>query len=320
MKFLDFFKKHNVAINTTNEKEDVVNMGTDTSENSAKHPMFTLDNIKSLCQISESYKIAEYGRMRTLVDIIKTLNEEHSYTTLEDLMTDFNNVLEQYKQRETIPEETFDLISSIFHENKDYLFKQGIFDIVHLEEIFTDQKKFYDNLAAVFHKRSVFKLVKILQLFNKHKQYKSLDSILIDLHKLKEHRNSLNDLHDFSSDFYFRFIESALRELWKEVTKDGKLDNDLLEDVMFGKHNENVKELGLHKVIKRDYEAHSCYTSVYYPRAFGVMGPIYVKKRDGTIAKSCGYGSGPLSATEDTNTYACHLLSIINVEESSWNS
>ena len=48
MKFLDFFKKRNVAINTTNEKEDVVGVGTDTSENSAKHPMFTPDNIKSL--------------------------------------------------------------------------------------------------------------------------------------------------------------------------------------------------------------------------------------------------------------------------------
>ena len=267
------------------------------------------------CPIPESYKIKEYGRARTLVDIIKTLNEEHHYTTFESLMTDFNKVFEQYKQRETIPEGTFDLIHSIFHENKNYLFKKGKLDIVHLEETVTDQKKFYDNLEIVFHKRSVYKLIKIIQLFNKHKQYKSLDSILIDLNKLKEHRNSLSDFaYSFSADFYSRRIEGVLRELWEKITKEGKLDNDLLEKAMFGQHNKSVKELGLHKVIKRDYEAHSCYTSVYYPRTLDAMGPIYIKESNGTFSKSCGYGSGPLSASEDINDYACYLLSIINIE------
>jgi hypothetical protein len=48
MKFLDFFKRRNAAMSATIKKEEVVNVGTNISQNSTKRPNFTPENINSL--------------------------------------------------------------------------------------------------------------------------------------------------------------------------------------------------------------------------------------------------------------------------------
>lgn len=41
----------------------------------------------------ESYKIRKFGQVKTLADVVKTLNGESHYTSLDELMEDYNHVM-----------------------------------------------------------------------------------------------------------------------------------------------------------------------------------------------------------------------------------
>jgi hypothetical protein len=263
--------------------------------------------ILTIRQIPESYKIKEYGQVRTLADIVKTLNEQHHYTTLEALLNDFHEVLEQYKRRGTIPMETFYLIQSIFLENTNYIFDNGQLNIVHLEELLSDRNYVYDKMESVFQKRSRGKILGIIQYLNEHKKYTLPEQLFHDLAILFNPPGCHNYLND-SFHYPLFFFERGLNNLWEKITKDGQLDNELLEKFMFDEHNEKVKSLGLQNIIKTDYEADGpCHPEVYFPRETGTA-PVYVEKMNQKFIKSCGEGKGPNGIP---NFYEQHLLEII---------
>jgi hypothetical protein len=259
-------------------------------------------------QIPESYKIMKYGQVRTLADIVKVLNEEHHYDNLEKLMTDFREVLEQYRRRGTISAETFDLIQSVFQENKRSLFNKRRLNIARLEKILTDKNNINDKMEEVFYKRSIAKMLRIIQYLNNYQKYTAPEQILKDIQKLF---NSSPSVFNDSFHYPLYFFEHGLRNLWDKITQNGILDNILLEKVMFGQHDEKVEKLGINKVIRIDYEDDGpCHPEVYFPREVGT-GPVYVKG-DRTFIKSCGEGKGPNSIPD---YYERELLEIIRDSE-----
>lgn len=254
--------------------------------------------ILSNSQIKESYKLSEYGQVRTLADIAKALNEEKLYTSLDSLLKDFHHVLEKYKLRGTITVETFQIIHSILHENSNLIFHDGKFDSIRFEEILSKKDYVYDKMENIFQKRSNAKILRIIQYFNEKEQYTSPNQIISDLNRL--HSDDLND----SFHYPLFFFERGLSNLWEKITINGKLDNALLESIMFEQHKEKVKNLGINTVIEMDYEDDGpCHPEVYFPREVGI-GPVYVKQGIRKFIKSCGEGKGP---NRIPNFYEEHL-------------
>jgi hypothetical protein len=266
----------------------------------------------SAYQIPENYKIREYGYARTLVDIIKVLNDKEHYTSPDTLYADFIKVLEQYSQRGTFTAESRMLIHSVIEQHEHELFSEGKLNIVRLKNLFNDKDCVYKNIEKVFHKRSIAKLIKLVRFFNNDRKYTSSQQILDDFDILFNHRDSygrsvLNDpsTRSFGKGApYYAFLKS-LRDLWDKLVRDGQLDNDLLENVFFEQHDEKVRKFGLSSVLETDYKEEDapCPNGVRYPVEGG---PVYLP--DGI--KPCGVGLRRGSRT-DPYFYERRLLNII---------
>ena len=256
--------------------------------------------------VPESYKIQEYGQVRTLADMVKVLNEMYHYTSLDELMEDFEMELKDYRQRGTITIETFQTIQSVFQEHEFSLFEKGKLNIPRLEELLNNQNLIFDKLESVFLKRSVAKILGIIQFLNDNKQYTAPKQILEDLEKLFEYpQDVLGDSYHYP----LLFFKRGLNNLWNKITKNGVLNNDLLENYMFEQHDEKLELFGLVKVIEMDYKSDGpCHPEVYFPREAGT-GPVYVDHGYRKYAKSCGEGKGP---NKDSDDYEHFLLKIIS--------
>ena len=65
---------------------------------------------------------------------------------------------------------------------------------------------------------------------------------------------------------------------WKNVTNNGRLDNDLLEQVAFGRFNNMVNEHGLKGTIRLAYGEVGCHPNLQAPKMHEkgiVWGPVY---------------------------------------------
>ncbi len=252
--------------------------------------------------IPESYKINEYGQIRTLTDIVKTLNEINKYKNLNILMNDFQAVLSQYEERGTISFNSLTLFSEIIKENENILFEKDILNIEHLEKIISNKTVIDNKIEKVFQKRGNTKLLSIIKYLNDKKKYTSSHQVIKDINFLFKQKNVLNDCF-----FYpLYFFEHGLNSLWRELTINGILSNDLLEKIMFTNHLEKINLYGLNKVIQMDYRNDGfCHLDIYFPRKSGI-GPIYVKQENGLFVKSCGNGKSPI------DYYEQNLLELLN--------
>ena len=93
-----------------------------------------------------------------------------------------------------------------------------------------------------------------------------------------------------------QFFVRTIRNLWSEITTDGVLDAGKMRRMMFGNHDESVKQFGLDATIQKGYiEDSPCHPEVFVPKVLGTA-PIYVKDdKTGRYMRSCGEGKGPNS-------------------------
>ena len=96
----------------------------------------------------ESLAREEWVRIRTLVDIVKTLDETMHFSTFEELIAAFNQWSEQYTHGSPIPEATLDRFRKFLWDGKNCLFEKGKFDIERLQEIVSALEKFYDKVPG----------------------------------------------------------------------------------------------------------------------------------------------------------------------------
>ena len=292
----------------------------------------TFINSISEIKIPESIRLKHYGQVRTLADIVKYLNDKHKYSSLNDLIKDFQEVVDSYKGRGTIGVYTYKrflhcltafesklfvtpfggikdfLQSNMFKNNTDMensleMYRRySTLDISVLNEIvdgvyncFWLEKDEDCRFELIYMKRAFAKICRIIQYLNDFRRYTSDDELMDDLRILfGGDLGACNTEHVFDDSYHypFLFFVNGLSELWKDIAPMGTLDNDLLEKFMFEDHAMKVEELGLDFVIERDYEQDYCHKDVYFPKRVGI-GPVYVRIRDGEYVKSCGEGKGP---------------------------
>lgn len=255
-----------------------------------------------------SYKNQEYGQVRTLADIVKVLNDKNHYADFEILMTDFENILKKYIDRGTINEDTYELFLTVLKNNK-YVKEGKRLDINSIFlELHSSRNNFEDRLEDIYYKRSVSKLIRIIEFFNTRRQYQSSEEIIADIYILmNKPYQILNDSYHYPLYFFKRGLEN----IWNEISKDGVLDNDLLDKIMFEQHEEKVNQFGLNQVIKMDFQDDGpCHPEVYFPNKLGTA-PVYVQNNHcgkSSYIKSCGEGKGPNS---DPYYYEKRLFEIV---------
>lgn len=259
-------------------------------------------NIIKKNQVLKISKIEEYGQVRAIADIVKTLNNQNRYDSLSLLLHDLDNIIKKYEKRGTLTFDTLSLIKSILFQNENSLFSNYNFDVNLFGELLENKEYINDEIENIFKLQTNAKLLRIVKILNKKKIYTSSSEIINDLDKiLNSHLFDLN----YHEPIYF--LKQGLLNSWNEIAINGKLDNFLMEKVIFQDHESKVKKLGLGKVIEIDYKQGGCHSNVYSPKKVGTA-PIYVKMENDEYAKSCGQGKGPYG---DPNIFEEQLLRLL---------
>ena len=254
------------------------------------------------------YKIMMYGQCRTFADLIKALNDQNHYHSFEELFPDFSAVIEKYQRRGAVSKDSLEIMEHVLQDNRQTLFEGNCFHLERflelLEATFDDNKKTeFDKIIA---HRQRTKLLILLKTLNDICQYTDVEDLRYHLHSIAMGRwncgdnRYMNDPLSEIGNYPINLFLNGLREQWKNITVDGILDNQLLEQVMFTDHAERLKTMGIDQVIASDFiDDGPCHPEVFYPKNPGTA-PVYVKDTfSRQYIKACGDGKGPRSGHED---------------------
>ena len=273
-------------------------------------------NVNESTKVPKELLTMMYGQVRTLIDVLKELNKQEPIKDSDDAKTRLIEITERnvrygdefafmavrtiwclmgkYEQdgsKVDIEQMEKDILS--FHEGSEYLKEHGI--------------------AQIFYNYSVRKMVKYIQLLNEFRRYSDYETMREDLRSIAFSHCSSNDPQYYYS-FYKRTISQIwliLIENWDNVTKDGRLDNDLLEQVAFGRFDNMVKEHELKETIRLAYGDVGCHPDIQAPlmrREGTVWGPVY--RIDGKqIEKGCAdFRRWPWTSTSFEMRFAHEIL------------
>ena len=235
-----------------------------------------------------------YGQIRTLIDLLKVLNKQEPIKDFEDAR---NRLIEITERNVRYGDDfAFMALRTIWCIMSRYEEEGSKVDIEQLEK---DMLSFHDGneylkangVERIFYNYSVRKMIKYIQFLNEFRRYSTYEAIREDLQSIPFSHCSSNDRHYYYS-FYGGTIGSVLQILfveWKNVTKNGILDNELLEQIAFGRFDNMVKEHGLKRTIRLAYGDVGCHPEIQGPlvrREGTVWGPTY--EIDGKhIEKGC---------------------------------
>lgn len=235
-----------------------------------------------------------YGQVRTLVDLLKELNKQEPIKDSDDAR---NRLIEITERNVRYGDEfAFMAMRTVWCIMSRYEQEDSKVDIEQLEK---DMLSFHDGnqylkengIEQIFYNYSVRKMIKYIQFLNEFRRYSNYEAIREDLQSIPVSHCSSND-----PQYYFCFYEGTiwrvweiLLDEWENVTKDGILDNELLEQIAFGRFDNMVKEHGLKETIRLAYGDVGCHPDIQAPmrrREGTVWGPVY--RIDGKhIEKGC---------------------------------
>jgi hypothetical protein len=235
-----------------------------------------------------------YGQVRTLVDLLKELNKQEPIKDSDDARDRLIEITERNVRYGD--EFAFMAMRTIWCIMSRYEQEGSKVDIEQLEK---DMLSFHDGnqylkengIEQIFYNYSVRKMIKYIQFLNEFRRYSNYEAIREDLRSIPVSHCSSND-----PQYYFSFykgpiwrVYGILFDEWENVTKDGILDNELLEQIAFGRFDNMVKEHGLKETIRLAYGDVGCHPDIQAPmrrREGTVWGPVY--RIDGKhIEKGC---------------------------------
>ncbi len=249
----------------------------------------------------KSIQLQNYGQVRTLADLTKVLNEQKHYSTPQELLFDLESLLFLYRKRGTVTDDAIDSFKYMLNKNAANWFTDGHFGI---DKMYTHLQNQADNDATaafelIYQRREMAKMARVVMLMNEIACYTDPQTLMMDVRNVLmkdcENRDTCHSVYWTDSYHYpYFFFEQGILNQWKRIIdKEGHLDNERLERVMFANHEKRVEEQGLEEVIRRDYVPDSsCHSEVFVPKKIGT-GPIYVEYIDNMYVKSCGEGKGP---------------------------
>ncbi len=249
-------------------------------------------------QVPKAVKIQNYGQVRTLADLTMVLNAQKHYTNPELLIADLSSLLYLYRKRGTVTDDAIDSFKYMLGKNASKWFNDGYFDIdqmyAHLQDKAGNDAT--TALEVIYQRREMAKMARVVMLMNEVARYTDPQTLMMDVHNVLKYDGTPMAPTNWNDSFHYPyfFFEQGIIYQWKQITdKEGRLDNDKLNRVMFENHEKRIAELGLPEVIRRDYAPDSsCHPEVFFPNKAGT-GPVYVEIKQDVFVKSCGEGKGP---------------------------
>lgn len=235
-----------------------------------------------------------YGQVRTLIDLLKVLDKQEPIKDGEDAR---NRLIEITERNVRYGDEfAFMAMRTIWCIMSRYEQEGSKVDIEQLEK---DMLSFHNGneylkangIEQIFYNYSVRKMIKYIQFLNEFRRYSNYEEIRNDLQSIPVSHCSSND-----PQYYYSFYKGTLWgvwemlfEEWENVTKNDLLDNELLEQIAFGRFDNMVKEHGLKETIRLSYGDVGCHPDIQAPmrrREGTVWGPVY-RIHDNRIEKGC---------------------------------
>lgn len=235
-----------------------------------------------------------HGQIRTLMDLLKELNKQEPIKDSEDAYRRLAEVVEKnVRYGDEFAFLAMRTIWSIMCRHED----EG--EVVNIEQLEKEMFSFHDEnvfqgdfRTKVLYDYSASKIIKYIKFLNEFRRYKSYENVLKDLCSIDVSPCSKNDPHYYFS-FYeelFSLIMRILKTEWENVSRDGVLDNNLLDDVMFGRYDRMLKKNGLRETIRLAYKNIGCHPDLKCPWMSGKEGMIYgpnYKYEGSRIEKGC---------------------------------
>lgn len=244
--------------------------------------------------LSKNLFIHSHGVTRTFVDLVIERNKEVKFRTPGEVMSFLNQYFERFKKNgDEVAFISIRILWNILHNEE--LFKNGKLDVEALKKCLIEFPLYSNEMdkAYDFHCRE--KLFNIIIYLNQFRKYNSPVEILNDVNQSEITRFShcgpncdyymspISAGHGNPLLFFGQFLE----ENWNEIQKaDGTLDPDLLDELMFNRHERGLRKYGLEAVLAHDYSHFPCY-GTFIPKRVGT-GPVYIEIEKGKYAKSCG--------------------------------
>lgn len=276
-------------------------------------------NNRNLTEVPQELRTMMHGQVRTLIDLLKALNQETPIKDSDDARTRLTEIIERNVRYGD--EFAFMALRTIWCLMRKYEEEGSSVDLDRLEKdmlSFHNKNNFFldNDIESIFYGYSVRKMIKYIQFLNDFRRYKNYDDISMDLRSIPFSHCSAND-----PEYYFSFnkgnhgpifsIWQVLREEWDNLTVNGKLDNDLLEAIAIGRFENMVKEHGLRETIRLAYGQVGCHPDIQAPEwkeEGTIWGPIY--QIDGKhIEKGCSdFRRWPWTSTSFEMKFAHEIL------------
>ena len=257
-----------------------------------------------------------YGQMRTFVDLLKVLNRDKPIVDVDEAMRGIRSILERnVSGGDDVAFMAFRTIWCIMSKNKG----KGLpVDLDKLEKAMYDFHKgrgclVEKTVEMVMYKYSVTKMFKYIRLLNDFRRYKSYDEIKEDLESIPVDHCGSND-----PDYYFSFgriplivLQNILYNEWKNISPNGRLDTDRLEEILMGRFQKALAKYGIGELIRRSYGDVGCHPSIQGPNFNSdepVYGPFFYVG-GGQIEKGCSdFRKYPYSSQEFEMGFVSGLL------------
>ena len=219
-----------------------------------------------------------YGQVRTLIDLLTELNKQEPIRDSDDAIKRLEELIERNVRYGD--EFAFMALRTVWCLMNRYEQDGKKVDIEQMEK---DMLSFHNfrmtDFSSIFYNYSVRKTIKYIQFLNEFRKYTNYETICDDLQTIPVSACSSND-----PEYYYSFnqytiwdIDRILSREWSNVTKDGRLDNELLEQVVFGRFYKMVAEHGLRETIRLAYDDVGCRSNIKVPKRQEeiIWGPAY---------------------------------------------
>ena len=247
-------------------------------------------------KLPDEVKTIMYGQMRTLVDLLKALNDQDPIKNADDAQERLTELIERNVRYGD--EYAFMAVRTIWclmnkyqHDGKSVDFKMLEKDLYVFHK--SNNWVVEESITNIFYNYSVSKLIKYIQFLNDFRRYSDYRQIEEDLPSIPVSHCSSNE-----EGYYYSFNHYALHDLlwilmdeWNNISRDGHLDNVALEDVVFGRYERMVKEHGIREMIQLAYGQVGCHPDLRGPisRHYTdnpIYGPVF-RVRGKEIEKGC---------------------------------
>lgn len=243
--------------------------------------------------------IHSHGVTRTFADLVIARNKEVEFRSPDEVMSFLNQYFERFKRNgDDIAFISVRILWNILHNEE--LFKNGQLDVETLKTHLLEFTSFGNEMDKAYDYHCREKLFNIIVYLNQFRRYRSSEEILDDVNRSEithfSHCGPNSDYfmspiragHGYPLFYFGRF----LGENWNKIKKtDGTLDPNLLEELMFNRHERELRKYGIEAVLSHDYEPYPCW-GAFIPKRVG-SGPVYIDLENGGYAISCGEGAGP---------------------------